>query len=215
MIRLAIGAAIALSSLGMTTDLLRLDATASGATVPPGWTVRAVRGVDAPTSRIIDSAGVRFLRIEGRGTAAWYGQRLTLAPTPGSQLTWRWRIPVAPQGADLRRKATDDAAARIFVSFDTPTRFGRAPRTLFYSVGNAEPDGYERASFVSGALHVIRIAPPANGAWATVTVDPIADYVRLFGRQPPKITGVGLLQDSEQTGSLAVADLAVLEWSVP
>ena len=213
--RLAFGVTVAVLSTAAATDLLRLGVAASGATLPPGWTVRAVRGVAAPVSRIVDSAGVRFLRIEGRGQAAWFGQRVALVADPGARLRWRWRIPVTPAGADLRVRQGDDAAARIFVSFDTPTFFGRSPRTLFYSTGGAEPDGYTRASFVSGALHVIRIAPPPAGAWADVTVDPVADYARIFGRPPPRITGVGVLQDSEQTGSLAVADLASLVWTAP
>jgi hypothetical protein len=214
-IRLACCAALAFLSTATTTDLLRLGAAASDASLPPGWTVRAVRGVSAPASRIIDSAGVQFLRIEGRGTAAWFGQRSALTPAPEARLRWRWRIPVAPVGADLRERQRDDAAARIFVSFATPTRFGRPPYTLFYSAGGAEPDGYARSSFVSGALHVIRIAPPPAGTWADVTVDPVADYARIFGRTPPRITGVGVMQDSEQTGARAVADLAALVWTVP
>ncbi len=213
--RLAFGVTVAFLSTAAATDLLRLGDAASGATLPPGWTVRAVRGVAAPESRVVDSAGVQFLRIEGRGKAAWFGQRVELAAAPGARLRWRWRIPVTPAGADLRVQQGDDAAARIFVSFDTPTFFGRPPRTLFYSAGGAEPDGYTRASFVSGALHVIRIAPPPAGAWADVTVDPVADYVRIFGKSPPRITGVGVMQDSEQTGSLAVADLASLFWTAP
>jgi hypothetical protein len=213
--RVAVGVTVMLLCAPVATDLLRLGAAASGAPLPPGWTVRAVRGVAAPVSRIVDSAGTQFLRIEGRGTAAWFGRRLALAPAAGARLRWRWRIPVAPAGADLRARETDDAAARIFVAFDTPTLFGRAPRTLFYSSGGAEPEGYTRASFVSGALHVIRIAPPPPGTWADVTVDPVADYVRIFGAAPPRITGIGVLQDSDQTGSLAVVDLATLVWTVP
>jgi hypothetical protein len=212
----AAGGATAAASLAAPTDLLRLDAAAVGAALPPSWTVRAVRGAQAPTSRIVDSGGVRFLRIEGRGRAAWFGRKLALDPAAEARLRWRWRIPVAPAGADLRDKATDDAAARIFVAFDTPTFFGtRAPRTLFYTAGGAEPDGYARASFVSGALHVIRIAPPAGGAWGDVTVDPVADYRRIFGEAPPRIAGIGVLQDAEQTGALAIADLASLAWGAP
>lgn len=215
MIRLACVATIAFLNTAAPTDLLRLGAGTADASLPQGWTVRAVRGVSAPTSRVIDSAGLRFLRIEGRGTAAWFGQRMALTVAPGARLRWRWRIPVAPVGADLRDKQRDDAAARIFVSFDTPTLFGRPPRTLFYSAGGAEPDGYTRASFVSGALHVIRIAPPPSGTWADVTVDPVADYTRIFGKTPPRITGVGVMQDSEQTGARAVADLSALVWTAP
>ncbi len=213
--RLAFGAAIAFLSTAATTDLLRLGASASGARLPPGWTVRAVRGVKAPASRVVDSAGMQFLRIEGRGTAAWFGHRVDFAATPAARLSWRWRIPVAPAGADLRVERYDDAAARIFVSFDTPTFLGRPPRTLFYSAGGAEPDGYARASFVSGALQVIRITPPPTGTWADVTVDPVADYMRIFGSSPPRISGVGVMQDSEQTGSRAVADIAAIVWTIP
>jgi hypothetical protein len=69
---------------------------------------------------------------------------------------------------------------------------------------------------VSCQLYVLRVASPASGAWDEVTkVDPLGDYARLFGERPPRITGIGINQDSENTASAAMVDIAALEWIVP
>lgn len=47
---------------------------------------------------------------------------------------------------------------------------------------------------------------PANLArWVTVERDLYADYQRLFGGEPPRIVGVAVITDTDNTGESAVA----------
>jgi hypothetical protein len=212
---LAERASVPASRVAVPLDLLALDRAMAGDAVPPGWAVRAVRGQRAPESAVMDSAGARFFRIGGEGRAAWYVREL---PTPFAParvaLTWRWRVPVAPRGADLRREATDDAALRIFVVFARQSMFERTPRTLFYCTGGDEAAGYARASFASPRLHVIRASgADANAGWEMIAVDPFADYQRIWGEAPPAIVAVGIMQDTDQTRAATLADVQSLTWS--
>lgn len=195
-------------------DLLRLQTVNVGATLPRPWVVRPVRGHRAPASAIVDSSGVRYLRIRGEAAAAWFvhelGQRIS--PNTFTDLALTWRIVEAPRGADLRAARTDDAALRVFVVFAARGIFERIPRTLFYSTGGVEPASYERASFQSTALRLIRLADTTRGAWVSTTVSPFADYARIWGGPPRAIVAVGIMQDTEQTGSRAVADVRTLSW---
>ncbi len=128
-------------------------------------------------------------------------------------MAWSWRALQAPARADLREADTDDAALRVFVAFGPLRAFGRAPRTIFYSFGGPEPDGYARAGFGSRDIHVIRVASAAGSTdWRDVVVDPGADYARVWGGPAPAIAVVGLLQDTDQTQQNAVADLRSLHW---
>lgn len=43
----------------------------------------------------------------------------------------------------------------------------------------------------------------------------LGSYARIFGRPAPRMAAVGVRQDSERTGSRAVADLAALVWTAP
>ncbi|MEO6446797.1 MAG: DUF3047 domain-containing protein [Gemmatimonadaceae bacterium] len=196
-------------------DLLRLDAADDNAAPPAPWRSRAVRGERAPDVQRIDSAGLSFMRIAGTARAGWLFR--SVAPpldAPRGRLRWTWRIPVAPIGTDLRDPATDDSALRVFVSFGPLRSFGRLPRTIFYSLGGPEPDGYAAPGHGLRDVFVVRVGDAAQaGAWRRVNVDPFADYRRAWGGTPPPIAVVGLLQDTDQTRRRAVADILSLHWS--
>ena len=196
-------------------DLLGLQAFQLGGGLPSAWTAAPVRGQRAPRLTVIDSIGQRLLRLSGTGTAGWLFNRLSLPVQPSPmRLAVSWRVLAAPAGADLRDANSDDAALRVFVVFATHGRFERTPRTLFYSSGSAEPVGYSRSSHQSRALHVIRMGPNvASPMWIDATLDPFADYQRVWGGKPRAIVAVGLMQDTEQTGGTAMADVRSLSWA--
>ncbi len=197
-------------------DLLSLADAPLRAGPPPGWKVRNIRGQDAPEIEIRNDGGGPVLRIQGAGRAAWFYHELPSQQkeSPGS-LSWSWRVLQAPAGADLRREKTDDSPLRVYVVFGKPGLFGRSSRVIFYTFGAAEPEGYERASFVSDKLHVIRVGgTPDVGQWRENAVRPFADYRRVWRGQPPPITAVGVMQDTDQTRARAVAELRRLEWLV-
>ncbi len=207
-------AALATLSPGV---LLDLQSVPLGAGLPAGWTMRPVRGSRAPAATIRDSSGERFLRLEGRGTAAWFVRTLTPAesPTRGG-LTWRWRVPTAPVGADVRYRDRDDAALRVFVVFDRRGTFSRVPRTIFYTVTEPVLSGYLARSRQSGDLQIVGITASAPAArWNQTTRDPISDYRAFWHAEPPRILAIGILQDAEQTNTAVVADIASLTWSEP
>lgn len=194
--------------------LLSLDGTAADRPLPRGWVVRAVRGERAPQFSIIDSAGTRALRVTGVNRAAWFVRELDapISPSVGS-LGWSWRVLRHPGGADLRRRDADDAALRVFVVFDRANRFDRVPHTLFYSSGTVEDTQYQRRSFQSSDIQVIRMGGPGtDGQWLRTTVDPFADHQRVWGGTARAIVAIGIMQDSEQTMSDASADVRALVW---
>jgi Protein of unknown function (DUF3047) len=195
-------------------DMLNLSATTVGTNVPPGWAMRAVRGQQAPRATIIDSAGDKFFRLEGQARAAWFVHELPTPIMPGlGHFTWSWRTPTLTQGVDLRSAKSDDAAARVFIIFKRTGLMDRTPRTLFYSIGSVEPAGYSRASFQSPNFHVVRVGAMSDARqWTDVMVNPFADYRRIWGSAPPDIVAVGVMQDTDQTRSAALADMRHFTW---
>ncbi|CAN5206489.1 hypothetical protein BH09GEM1_BH09GEM1_39160 [soil metagenome] len=195
-------------------DLLGLSAALPGAGVPPGWKVRLVRGQSAPVAEVLREDGASVFRLSGTGRAAWFYRELSpeLGESSGS-LDWSWRVIEAPRAADLRAKETDDSPIRVYVVFGKPGLFNRAGRIIFYTFGNAEPDDFSRPSHGSDKMHVIRVdGAGALRVWRDHSVDPFVDYRRIWHRDPPPITAIGVMQDTDQTGERAVAELGRLEW---
>lgn len=87
---------------------------------PPPWRVVGVPRQVAPLTRftVVDFEGRRVLRIASdRG----YGNLLHgLAALRAGLLSWRWRIDLAPVGADPRQRSGDDSALKVCALFDMP-----------------------------------------------------------------------------------------------
>lgn len=185
--------------------------------VPLGWKIRNIRGQTAPEIEVRNDGQGPVLRIHGTGRAAWFYRELPapLAESRGS-LDWSWRVLQPAAGADLRREKTDDSPLRVYVVFGKPGVFGGSSRVIFYTFGTDEPEDYARASFVSDKLHIIRAGGTREvGRWAEHSVQPFADYRRIWRRRPPPITAVGVMQDTDQTRSRAVGEVRRLEWIPP
>ena len=155
-----------------------------------------------------------MFRLSGAGRAAWFYRELSpeLPESVGS-LDWSWRVIEAPPSADLREKDTDDSPIRVYVVFGKPGLFNRSGRIIFYSFGNGEPGDFSQPSHASDKMQVIRVdGAEAMRVWRDHRVDPFSDYRRIWHRDPPPITAIGVMQDTDQTGQGAVAELRRLEW---
>jgi hypothetical protein len=200
-----------------SSDLLGLRGVAAGPGVPPGWKIRLVRGQSAPMTEVLQEDATSVLRLSGAGRAAWFYRELSpeLAESSGS-LDWSWRVIEAPPAADLRAEETDDSPIRVYVVFGKPGLFNRAGRIIFYTFGNAEAVDFSQPSHASDKIQVIRVdGADARHTWQDHHVDPFADYRRIWHRDPPPITAIGVMQDTDQTGERAVAELRRLEWRRP
>ncbi len=206
-----------LLSLALPIDLLELDRAALGSGSLDGWELRPVKGADAPRFEIRMAGGERVLRVTGAGDAAWFHRRVSprIEEGPG-MLRWSWRVLRAPAGADLRIRDRDDAPLRVFVVFGNPrSLFGGSGRIVFYTWGNGEPEALTQPSFVSSRMQIVRVAGTSEVGprWREEAVHPFADYRRFWNREPPPITAVGIMQDTDMTHAMAVAELRELTWS--
>lgn len=201
-------------------DLLPLHGTRARTGLPTDWQLRTVRGRSAPAFSIhLDAPEGPRLRVEGRGQAAWAVRKLAMPISEETgRLHWSWRVLAQPANADLRLPERDDSPLRLIVVFGKPPGpLGGSGRILFYTWGNAEPEGFEARSAVSGKMHVIR-AGGSSGlgeAWLDVAVSPFEDFRRLWKGTPPPITAIGVMQDTDATGERAIAELRSVRWLTP
>ena len=98
------------------------------------------------TFRLETEAENRFLRVDSRNSASALWRRVDV--TGELILSWRWRVSTSLGHIDdVRRRRSDDYAARVAVMFDG-TPFARTTPLLMYvwagneSVGNVYPSPY-------------------------------------------------------------------------
>jgi rSAM/selenodomain-associated transferase 2 len=193
---------------------------------PPGWEPLTFRKIPRHTVYEVVAEGERrVLRAESHAAASGLIRPLDLDPAVYRILSWRWKVENVLQTADARRKDGDDYAARVYVAFRFEPEsaslwerarygtyralFGRYPpaAALNYVWDNRLPPDttLDNAYTDRAKMIVLRSGPELVGRWVEERRDIYADYRRLFGAAPPRIAGVAVMTDTDDTGERAVA----------
>lgn len=206
---------------------IRIGAFSQGSVgeLPDEW--EPLRLGNASPSRYVlvhDGDGV-VLRAEADGAASGLVRRVSLDPARYPILAWRWRAENVIAEGDMDEKAGDDYPARIYVTFaydPGDLSFGErlkyeatkalagsdVPlRALSYVWTNhadeTEPapnpftDWVQMIPVEQGAAHV--------GTWREERRNLYDDYRRVFGEDPPPISGIAVMTDADNTGAAASA----------
>lgn len=197
----------------------------AGATIPTGWAPLTFIRV-APSRYTLVRDGERVV-LKAEAAASASGVVSAFAPPVSHAwvLRWRWKGERLPTDADTTRRATDDAVARIYVTFNYPpdqlspmqraidgmvrALYGRAPphATLMYVWDNGAAVGTSiRNPYTDRVRNLVVESGSARlSQWLSYERDVAADYRAAFGEGPPPITGVALMTDADNTASVAVA----------
>ena len=176
--------------------------------VPVGWNLEWHAGTPKIEIEKSDSAGVLTPRKKGPGSLAEFrsgsqqdpyclrmvsdressfgiSRKMSVDPREYPYLTWKWAASRLPDGADIRKRATDDQAAQVYVVF-TPTGFPHALTAplLGYIWDTECPRGTtgRNANPFSGRVRyiVLRNKNDKLGQWITEKRNIYEDYRKLF-----------------------------------
>jgi DUF3047 family protein len=193
---------------------------------PPGWEPVSFKRVERRTRYTVLREGAgHVLRAESQAAAAGLYHPLDLDPREYCLVSWRWKVDGVVERADARRKEGDDYAARVYIAFRYDPRsagvwekatygalrlfYGQYPpgRAIGYvwdnrlAPGTALPSPYTERT----RMLVLESGTARVGRWVEEERDLCADYRRLFTGEPPRIAGVGVMTDTDDTGGRAVA----------
>lgn len=173
------------------------------------WTARGFPLTRATTYEVevgVDG-GAPALRADSSNANRALMRRVSVAWPETLRLRWRWRVESPLDGRTPEKsRGGDDYAARVFVIFETsavPTR----TRAINYVWSAQVPAGTEFPSPYTDRvkLVVLRSGSADAGAWQEESRDVLADYRRLFGREPEEFNGVAVMVDTDNTGQRALA----------
>jgi len=217
---------VCLAAVG-TPDLLRVgffsEFSPSG-DLPEGWEqIRFGENESSTTYALTqaESTVVVQARSDNGASALITRQRVNLNRYP--ILEWRWMVESFPEGADVAKNTTDDAAARIYVTFDYDDLgvVDRLKLMLLRRVGYSEApsralnylwatrldrDEVQGSSYTDQIqMLAVRSGSRQVGQWVRERRNVLADYRRVFGEDPPPVNGVAIMTDTDNTGSTAKA----------
>jgi hypothetical protein len=165
--------------------------------------------------------GAPIIEASSDGSISTVTTPLTADPEIFRFIEWEWKIESVLPSGDMTKKDGDDFAARVYVTFDydpsnlgfgerlkyrlykTFTSFEIPLRSLNYVWGN-EPDeiGDTGPNPFSDWVQyvVIQSGNDKAGQWLTEKRNIPEDYRMVYGEEPPPISGITIMTDSDNTG---------------
>ena len=193
---------------------------------PTAWKPLTFARIKRHTTYAIkkDGEGEYLVAVSSESASALY---LPLDIDPGEYpiISWRWKIGGVLRKGDARTKAGDDYAARVYVTFErelgTETFLEKTGALLAEKVFGEKVPGsslnyiwanrLEKGAIVPNPYTArnMMIAVESGGAkagrWVREERNIMEDYMKAFGRRPPRITGIAVMTDSDNTGEEARA----------
>lgn len=169
----------------------------------PAWEAKVFKG--RTDYRVVREVTGNVLRAESHGVASALILRQQIDLRKFPVLSWRWKVQNVLAKGDARTKDGDDYAARVYVVF--PHWFFPKTRAINYiwanklQSGTALPNAYTSKAIMialeSGEEHA--------GKWMLESRNVYADYLAIFGEEPPLAGAIAIMTDTDNTGSSAVA----------
>ncbi len=183
--------------------------------VPPGWEVREFVG-RADVELVRGDGGGLAVRLRSEGSSYVIYRDLVLDPHETPVLSWSWKVSRLPTGGDVRQAMTDDEAAQVYVVFPRWPSF-TASEVIGYVWDTTAPAGTQLTSPKAPNVRIVVLESGAAklDAWQHEQRNVLDDYRALFGHEPPRIGGVAVMIDSNETRSQADAQVGELSFARP
>ena len=198
-----------------------LSAGAAGPNLPPGWQHQTLPKVERPNQfALVDEGDQRVLQIRSQASASTWAAPLDVDAARLPMLQWRWKVSRALTASDLRRREADDYAARLYVLFALPVdRLSWADRlriqtarllagvdvpaaALCYVWGRAQPAGSSGWNPYTDRVRMVVVdsGDQHAGQWRAHRRDIRSDWAEAFGGALPRISGLAISADTDNTG---------------
>jgi Protein of unknown function (DUF3047) len=201
-----------------------------------GWKPMQLPKIDAHTEYgLVEDGSIKVLTATANASMSGISHKVDIDPTRTPIIEFRFRVDELPKGADIKTKAGDDFAARIYVMFDfdinklsfadrTKIRIGRRlygdvlPTAALnyvwdskYPVGEVIPNAYtDRVRAI-----VVESGASKLGQWVSVRRNVAEDFKTAFGDVAPRIIGVAIATDADNTKSSARARYGDIRFTAP
>jgi len=172
--------------------------------VPNGWRTQSW-GNPKYEFEVVGESPTRVLHLVSNGDSSTINKDIKIDCKDHPVLQWRWKLVELPKGGDARKKATDDQALQIYVTFP---RFPNAVRSrvIGYIWDTTAPAGtIVKSQKTALVTYVVMRSGDADiGKWVTETRNVCQDYKKIYGEEPEeKVEALSIGIDSDDTRSRA------------
>lgn len=173
--------------------------------VPAGWMLKEFTGQPAIELVRADGRLAARLRSERASFALYRDVVVELREFP--YLSWTWKVTKLPVSGDVRDPARDDQAAQVYVIFPRWPQPRTTSDVIGYVWDSRAPAGTRVPSPRADNVRIVVVesGPARLHEWLAYERNVAADYVALFGRQPPRVGKLAVMVDANDTRGEAEA----------
>lgn len=187
-----------------------------------GWRYSKTKKEDV-YYRILREVDNHYLSAKTKGSAVnfgreakvtYRGREIKASLRLFQKLRWRWRVHDLPEGTDETDNEKNDSAAAVRLIIGRSRLNPLAGKSLKYIWSETLPKGTVISSNRQHMI-VLRSGTDDLGKWVWEEVNAYQDYRRLFGGDPRPVDYLGLLTDSDNTGTVVEADYDDIIFIIP
>ena len=209
-----------------TLDIGQFSAAKAGGPFPDSWEPLTFEKIEKHTQySLVEDHGVVAVKAVSRGSASGLVRKVDIDPMRYPVIEWRWKVENILEKGDVTRKEGDDYPARLYITFKyDSSKVGFFERAKYEAmrlargeyppmgaityiwdskspVGTTVPNPYtDRVMMI-----VLQSGSEKAGRWVGESRNLVEDYRKAFGGDPPRISGVALMTDTDNTQESAVA----------
>ena len=204
----------------------KFSAATVGQKLPDGWKPLTFKKIEKHTIyTLVKDNDTVVVKAVAEASASGLTREIKINPKEFPVVQWRWKVMNILKKGDVRRKEGDDYPARIYITFEyDPSKLSLFERSkyeairLLYGeypplaainyiweskapVGTMVPNPYTDRVM----MFVVESGAAKVDQWMSEERNVYEDYKKAFKEEPPMISGVAIMTDTDNTGESATA----------
>ncbi len=196
-----------------------------GDTLPDGWKPWTFQNIPKHTVYSVVRDGERtVVKAVSEVSASGMTREIRIDPKEYPIIQWEWKVTNVLEKGDVSRKEGDDYPARIYITFEYDSGkvgliekakfealrllYGQYPPTAInYIWESKSPIGTVVPNPFTDRVKMIVVGSGAENlnTWVGQQRNIYEDYKQAFGEEPPMVSGVAIMTDTDNTGEAATA----------
>ncbi len=198
----------------------------AGSLLPENWEPMTFKNIPVHTwYTIVEDNHTPVIKAVSDHSASGLIRKIRIDPEQYPIVKWRWKITNIFQNGDLTKKSGDDFPVRLYIAFEynpeKATFFERAKwnvikliygeyppsAAITYIWANKASAGTVAASTYTKSVQmfVVESGDQKVNTWIDEKRNIYKDYIQAFGKEPPMISGIAIMTDSDNTREKTVS----------
>jgi hypothetical protein len=204
----------------------KFSAASEGNALPDGWKPLTFKKIEKHTTyQLVQDGSAVVVKAVSEASASGLTREIKINPKDYPIVQWRWKVANVLKKGDVTKKEGDDYPARIYITFEYDAGkvgffkkaryetakliYGQYPPlgAINYIWESKAPKGTVVPNPYTDQVKMIVVESGAAGLnqWMSEERNVYEDYKKAFGDEPPMISGVAIMTDTDNTGESATA----------